>query len=431
MRVVDIIEKKRMGLNLSEVEIKYVIDGYVKGDIPDYQISALLMAIFFQGMSNEEAAFLTKAMLYSGDIIDLSGIKGIKVDKHSTGGVGDKTTLVLGPLVASLGVKLAKLSGRGLGHTGGTIDKMESISGMRIDLSEEQFIRQVNEINIAVAGQTKSLVPADKLLYALRDVTATVPSIPLIASSIMSKKLASGADVICLDVKIGDGAFMKTIEDARELSNIMVSIGKAFNKEVSAFITSMDEPLGLAVGNRLEVKEVIDTLSGNGPVDLVDLCTQIAGYMLYFAKKSNSVEEGVKLAEDNLNNGKALAKFYEFVEAQGGKIEDLDDFINVNEILSFKAKKTGYIKTIKALNIGLASMKLGGGRETKEDSIDPMVGIMLNKKVGDYVNVDDVLCEIYANKKVNEDIYQLLEDAYEITAEKVEKTSIIKEIISS
>jgi len=420
-----------MGLNLSEVEIKYVIDGYVKGDIPDYQISALLMAIFFQGMSNEEAAFLTKAMLYSGDIIDLSGIKGIKVDKHSTGGVGDKTTLVLGPLVASLGVKLAKLSGRGLGHTGGTIDKMESISGMRIDLSEEQFIRQVNEINIAVAGQTKSLVPADKLLYALRDVTATVPSIPLIASSIMSKKLASGADVICLDVKIGDGAFMKTIEDARELSNIMVSIGKAFNKEVSAFITSMDEPLGLAVGNRLEVKEVIDTLSGNGPVDLVDLCTQIAGYMLYFAKKSNSVEEGVKLAEDNLNNGKALAKFYEFVEAQGGKIEDLDDFINVNEILSFKAKKTGYIKTIKALNIGLASMKLGGGRETKEDSIDPMVGIMLNKKVGDYVNRDDVLCEIYANKKVNEDIYQLLEDAYEITAEKVEKTSIIKEIISS
>jgi len=420
-----------MGLNLSEVEIKYVIDGYVKGDIPDYQISALLMAIFFQGMSNEEAAFLTKAMLYSGDIIDLSGIKGIKVDKHSTGGVGDKTTLVLGPLVASLGVKLAKLSGRGLGHTGGTIDKMESISGMRIDLSEEQFIKQVNEINIAVAGQTKSLVPADKLLYALRDVTATVPSIPLIASSIMSKKLASGADVICLDVKIGDGAFMKTIEDARELSNIMVSIGKAFNKEVSAFITSMDEPLGLAVGNRLEVKEVIDTLSGNGPVDLVDLCTQIAGYMLYFAKKSNSVEEGVKLAEDNLNNGKALAKFYEFVEAQGGKIEDLDDFINVNEILSFKAKKTGYIKTIKALNIGLASMKLGGGRETKEDSIDPMVGIMLNKKVGDYVNVDDVLCEIYANKKVNEDIYQLLEDAYEITAEKVEKTSIIKEIISS
>ena len=431
MRVVDIIEKKRMGLNLSEVEIKYVIDGYVKADIPDYQISALLMAIFFQGMSNEEAAFLTKAMLYSGDIIDLSGIKGIKVDKHSTGGVGDKTTLVLGPLVASLGVKLAKLSGRGLGHTGGTIDKMESISGMRIDLSEEQFIKQVNEINIAVAGQTKSLVPADKLLYALRDVTATVPSIPLIASSIMSKKLASGADVICLDVKIGDGAFMKTIEDARELSNIMVSIGKAFNKEVSAFITSMDEPLGLAVGNRLEVKEVIDTLSGNGPVDLVDLCTQIAGYMLYFAKKSNSVAEGVKLAEDNLNNGKALAKFYEFVEAQGGKIEDLDDFINVNEILSFKAKKNGYIKTIKALNIGLASMKLGGGRETKEDSIDPMVGIMLNKKVGDYVNVDDVLCEIYANKKVNEDIYQLLEDAYEITAEKVEKTSIIKEIISS
>ena len=430
MRVVDIIEKKRMGQVLTEKEIDFVISGYVKSEIPDYQISALLMAIFFQGMNNEEAANLTKAMLYSGDIIDLSKISGIKVDKHSTGGVGDKTTLVLGPLVASLGAKLAKLSGRGLGHTGGTLDKMESIPGMRIDLSEEEFINQVNRINIAVAGQTKRLVPADKLLYALRDVTATVPSIPLIASSIMSKKLASGADVICLDVKIGDGAFMKTIEEARELSNIMVAIGKAFDKKVSAFITSMDEPLGHAVGNRLEVKEVIETLSGKGPKDLEDLCVSIAGYMVYYADKAASPDEGIRMAKENLHNGKALAKFYEFINAQGGHIDDLKEFIKVKEIIPFKAQKEGYIKNIKALNIGLASMKLGGGRATKEDDIDPMVGIVLNKKVGDYIKKDEVLLSIYANSNVTDEIYGLLDDAYEIVTKEVKSESIIKEIIS-
>ncbi|MDT8336259.1 MAG: pyrimidine-nucleoside phosphorylase [Candidatus Izemoplasmatales bacterium] len=430
MRVVDIIEKKRDGQILTELEIDFVINGYVKGDIPDYQISALLMAIYFQGMNNEEAASLTKAMLYSGDIIDLSKIAGIKVDKHSTGGVGDKTTLVLGPLVASLGVKLAKLSGRGLGHTGGTLDKMESIPGMRINLSEEEFINQVNKINIAVAGQTKKLVPADKLLYALRDVTATVPSIPLIASSIMSKKLASGADVICLDVKIGDGAFMKTIEEARELSNIMVAIGKAFDKKVSAFITSMEEPLGLAVGNRLEVKEAIETLQGKGPKDLEDLCVTIAGNMVYYANKTESLEEAIKLAKENLRNGKALKKFYEFINSQGGHIEDLEEFVNVKEIIPFKTSKSGYIKNIKALNIGLASMKLGGGRATKEDDIDPMVGIVLNKKVGSKVHKDETLAYIYANKTVNQDIYDLLSDAYEIVSEKIESSDIIKEIIS-
>ena len=430
MRVVDIIEKKRMGQVLTEKEIDFVISGYVKNEIPDYQISALLMAIFFQGMNNEEAANLTKAMLYSGDIIDLSKISGIKVDKHSTGGVGDKTTLVLGPLVASLGAKLAKLSGRGLGHTGGTLDKMESIPGMRIDLSEEEFINQVNRINIAVAGQTKRLVPADKLLYALRDVTATVPSIPLIASSIMSKKLASGADVICLDVKIGDGAFMKTIEEARELSNIMVAIGKAFDKKVSAFITSMDEPLGHAVGNRLEVKEVIETLSGKGPRDLEDLCVSIAGYMVYYADKAASPDEGIRMAKENLHNGKALAKFYEFINAQGGHIDDLEEFIKVKEIIPYKAQKDGYIKNIKALNIGLASMKLGGGRATKEDDIDPMVGIVLNKKVGEHVKKDEVLLSIYANSNVTKEIYDLLDDAYEIVTKEVKSESIIKEIIS-
>ena len=430
MRVVDIIEKKRMGQTLSDEEIGFVINGYVKCVVPDYQISALLMAIFFQGMSDEESASLTKAMLYSGDIIDLGMIDGVKVDKHSTGGVGDKTTLVLGPLVASLGAKLAKLSGRGLGHTGGTLDKMESIPGMRIDLSEKEFINQVNKINMAVAGQTKSLVPADKLLYALRDVTATVPSIPLIASSIMSKKLASGADVICLDVKIGDGAFMKTIDEAKELSRIMVSIGKAFDKKVSAFITSMDEPLGLAVGNRLEVKEAVETLMGKGPKDLEDLCVTIGGYMVYYANQAPSLEEALKMAKENLHNGKALAKFYEFINAQGGKIEDLDNFIEVEEIVPFISTKSGYIKTIKALNIGLASMKLGGGRATKEEEIDPMVGIVLNKKVGDKVEKGETLAFIYRNNKISDEIYSLLEDAYEITKERVEKEDIVKLIIS-
>jgi len=430
MRVVDIIEKKRMGQTLSDEEIGFVIDGYVKGSVPDYQISALLMAIFFQGMSDEESASLTKAMLYSGDIIDLGMIDGVKVDKHSTGGVGDKTTLVLGPLVASLGAKLAKLSGRGLGHTGGTLDKMESIPGMRIDLSEKEFINQVNKINMAVAGQTKSLVPADKLLYALRDVTATVPSIPLIASSIMSKKLASGADVICLDVKIGDGAFMKTIDEAKELSRIMVSIGKAFDKKVSAFITSMDEPLGMAVGNRLEVKEAVETLMGKGPKDLEDLCVTIGGYMVYYANQASSLKEALKMAKENLHNGKALAKFYEFIGAQGGKLDDLDNFIEVEEIMPFISTKSGYIKTIKALNIGLASMKLGGGRATKEEEIDPMVGILLNKKVGDKVDKGETLAFIYRNNKISDEIYSLLEDAYEITQEKVEKEDIVKLIIS-
>lgn len=429
MRVVDIIEKKRMGLALTEKEIDFCIKGYVEHEVPDYQMSALLMAIFFQGMTNEEASYLTKSMLYSGDIIDLSKIKGIKVDKHSTGGVGDKTTLVLGPLVASLGAKLAKLSGRGLGHTGGTLDKMESIPGLRFDLSETEFIDQVNKINMAVAGQTKKLVPADKLLYELRDVTATVPSIPLIASSIMSKKLASGADVICLDVKIGDGAFMKTLEEATELSEIMVAIGKSFNKKVTAFITSMDEPLGYAIGNRLEVVEVIETLNGNGPKDLEDLCVQIAGYMVYYAGQAESLEEATKHAYENLHNGKALAKFYEFIAQQGGHIDNLDKFVEVKNIIPFKAKASGYIKNIKALNIGLAAMKLGGGRAKKDDEIDPNVGIVLNKKVTDEVHVNDTLAYIYANNEVSEEIYDLLATAFAITSEKVAKEDLIKKII--
>lgn len=431
MRMVDIIEKKRNGFELSKNEINEVISGYTNQRIPDYQMSALLMGIYFQGMTDQEAAYLTEAMLHSGDTIDLSKIQGIKVDKHSTGGVGDKTTLVLGPLVASMGGKLAKLSGRGLGHTGGTLDKLESIEGFNIDLSEEAFIQQVNDINIAVAGQTKKLVPADKLLYALRDVTATVPSIPLIASSIMSKKLASGADVICLDVKIGDGAFMKTIEDARQLSRIMVSIGESLNKKVSAFITSMDQPLGFAVGNRLEVKEVIDTLEGHGPKDLETLCVEIAAYMVYDAGLVSSVETGKQMALEHIKNGKALTKFYQFIEAQGGRISDLDNFIEVKEIYHYIAKESGYIESIKALNIGLASMKIGGGRETKEDDIDPSVGIVLKKKIGDYVNQGDVLADVYLNRPISAEVISDLDQAFNLSCESQPETPIILEIIDS
>ena len=430
MRMVDIIERKRMSIANTQEEIQFVINGYVDSSIPDYQVSAWLMAIYFQGMTDKEAFYLTKAMLYSGDIIDLSKIKGVKVDKHSTGGVGDKTTLVLGPLVASVGAKLAKLSGRGLGHTGGTLDKMESVPGLSIDIPEEQFINQVNEINIAVAGQTKKLVPADKLLYALRDVTGTVPSIPLIASSIMSKKLASGADVICLDVKIGDGAFMKTIEDAEKLSRIMVSIGKSFNKNVTAFITNMDQPLGMAIGNRLEIKEVVNTLKGKGPQDLVDLCEDIASYMIYYAEEAESIEEAKALAHKQLNNGEAYAKFLEFIKAQGAKDIDFDNFIEIEEIVPYLAKESGYIKEIKALNIGLVSMKLGGGRETKEDDIDPNVGIILNKKVGDYVEKGDTLLNIYRNKQITEDILTLLDDAYILVDEVVAIPRTIQKIIN-
>ncbi len=430
MRMIDIIEKKRDGFELTEEEIEFVISGYVKGKIPDYQISSWLMAIYFQGMSYEESSFLTKSMLYSGDTIDLSKIKGIKVDKHSTGGVGDKTTLILGPLVAAMGAKLAKLSGRGLGHTGGTLDKLESIDGCSIDLSEEKFIDQVNKLNIAVAGQTGEIVPADKLLYALRDVTGTVSSIPLIASSIMSKKLASGADVICLDVKIGDGAFMKTIEDARILSHTMVEIGALFDKKVIAFLTGMEQPLGMAIGNRLEVKEAIECLSGKGPKDLEELCVEIASYMVFNAEITDTLKKAKDMAKDYLHNGKALAKFYEFIHAQGGRIENLETFVQAKEIIPYKANKSGYIQAIKAHNIGVASMKLGGGRETLDDVIDPMVGILLSHKVGDLVKKGDVLCNLYCNKPLTSDITESLEEAFEISLKEVKIKPIIYEIIN-
>ncbi len=430
MRMVDLIEKKRDGFPLSTEEIEFIIKNYVDGKIPDYQMSSLLMAIYFVGMTNEESSALTKAILNSGETIDLSSVDGIKVDKHSTGGVGDKTTLVLGPLVASCGAKVAKLSGRGLGHTGGTLDKLESIEGLSINIAIDDFIKQVNEIGIAVAGQTAKITPADKMLYALRDVTATVPSIPLIASSIMSKKLASGSDVIVLDVKIGEGAFMKTIEDARELSKIMVKIGTSFGKKVVAFITDMSQPLGYAVGNRLEVKEAIETLKGHGPADLTELCVEIGSYMVYSGGITKTLEEAKVLIQEKLDNHDAYKKQMEMIEYQGGHIADLDTFINVKEIIEIKAEKAGYIKEIDALAIGLGAMKLGAGRETKDDPIDPDVGILLKKKVGDQVAIGETLALLYNNKDNIENVKEEVFNAFVITKEKVKKQSIIFEIIT-
>jgi pyrimidine-nucleoside phosphorylase len=428
--MVDLIEKKRDGLELTKDEINFIISGYTNEEIPDYQISAFLMAVYFKGMTNDESTALTMAMLNSGDKIDLSKIEGIKVDKHSTGGVGDKTTLVLGPLVASAGVKVAKLSGRGLGHTGGTLDKLESIPGMSIDIEIEDFINQVNDIGIAVAGQTANLCPADKLLYALRDVTATVPSIPLIASSIMSKKLASGSDVIVLDVKIGDGAFMKTIEEARELSRVMVGIGTSVGKKVVAFITDMGQPLGYAVGNRLEVIEAVETLRGNGPDDLTELCIEIGSYMVHLAEVTDTLEEARNLIKDQITSNKAIEKQDKLFELQGGKLPDFNDFVHVKEIIEINAQETGYVKDINALTIGVAAMKLGAGRATKNEDVDPDVGIVLNKKVGDSVKKGEVLAHVYNNKPNIDEILLEVQDAFIISDVEVPKIPIIFEIIT-
>ncbi len=429
MRMVDIIEKKRDGHALSKAEIDYFIENYTEGNIPDYQASSLMMAIYFQSMSDEEATHLTEATLNSGDIIDLSAIEGIKVDKHSTGGVGDKTSLVLGPLVAANGAKVAKLSGRGLGHTGGTLDKLESIPGLNVSLSSEAFIEQVNDINIAIAGQTASLAPADKHLYALRDVSGTVPSIPLIAASIMSKKLASGSDVIVLDVKIGEGAFMKTLDDARELSRLMVKIGKNFNKKVTAFITDMSQPLGNAVGNKLEVIEAIQTLQGNGPEDLEELCKEIGSYLIKDAEQAESVDAARSLIENKVESLEARDVFKKLISAQGGEYPDLNDFIKVRDIVAVKSEDAGYVKRLNALDIGLSAMRLGAGRATKEDTIDMDVGIVLNKKVGDKVEEGDVLAYVYNNKDdITEELRTIL-NAFEISESYIEKPPLIIDII--
>ncbi len=429
MRMVDIIEKKRDNHPLSKEEIDFFVQGYTKGDIPDYQMSSLLMAIYYNSMNDEEVTHFTNAVLHSGDIIDLSSIDGIKVDKHSTGGVGDKTTLVLGPLVAACGAKFAKLSGRGLGHTGGTLDKLESIEGFDISLSSEAFIKQVNDINLAVAGQTSSLAPADKELYALRDVTGTVPSIPLIAASIMSKKLASGADVIVLDVKIGKGAFMKTLEDARELARTMVKIGKNFDKKIVAFITDMSEPLGYAVGNKLEVVEAIQTLQGNGPKDLSEISIQIGAHLVHQAGITDTLKEARTMIEEKIASLEASDKFKALVKAQSGVFPDLNDYVKTKGIIAVKSESSGYVHSLDALAIGLSAMRLGAGRATKDAVIDPDVGIVLNKKVGDHVEEGEELAYLYSNKEaINEEVNTVL-DAFEIKDEAVEDNPLIYEII--
>lgn len=429
MRMIDIIEKKRNGKELSTEEINFLIAGYTVGNIPDYQMSAFTMAVYFMGMNDRESTDLATAMLNSGDKMDLSSISGIKVDKHSTGGVGDKTSLVLAPMVASLGINFAKMSGRGLGHTGGTLDKLESIPGFNISVSYEDFLAQVKKIGLAIVGQTGNLTPADKKLYALRDVTATVDSIPLIASSIMSKKLASGANAICLDVKVGSGAFMKNIEDATKLATLMVQIGKNKGRNMTAILTDMDEPLGLAVGNQLEVIEAINTLKGNGPKDLTELCLIIGSYLVLDANKASTLEEARKMLLEQINNGSAFNKLCEMVEAQGGDsnyIKNPNLWTEANEIIPVISDKEGYITYINALEIGLSSMLLGGGRETMADKIDFSVGIVLNKKIDDYVKKGDVLAYVHTNGKNRDIAIKRVFNSFEFGTKKTNKQLILK-----
>ena len=429
MRMIDIIEKKRDGKSLSKEEIEFFIKGYTEGDIPDYQASSLAMAIFFQDMNEEERAALTMAMVNSGDVIDLSKVNGIKVDKHSTGGVGDTTTLVLAPLVAAVGVPVAKMSGRGLGHTGGTIDKLESIDGFHVEISEADFIKLVNEDQVAVIGQTGNLTPADKKLYALRDVTGTVNSIPLIASSIMSKKIAAGADALVLDVKTGNGAFMKTLEDAEALAHAMVSIGNNVGRNTMAIISDMSQPLGRAIGNALELKEAIDTLNGQGPEDLTELVLTLGSQMVVLAERASTLEEARQLLNEAIENGSALDKFKTFLENQGGdaSVVDSPELLPTAEYqIDYKAKSSGVVSELIANEIGVASMMLGAGRQTKEDDIDLSVGIVLNKKVGDNVNEGESLLTIHSNRENVDDVIKKLDESIEIKAQAKTPTLIHK-----
>ncbi len=401
MRTYDIIKKKRDGYALSNEEIRFFIDGYVKGDIPDYQASALCMAIFYKGMNVDETTALTLAIRDSGDVLDFSEINGVRVDKHSTGGVGDKTSLVVAPIVASLGVKVAKMSGRGLGHTGGTVDKLESIEGFKVDLDSKTFIDIVNRVGIAIVGQSATLAPADKMLYALRDVTATVDSMPLIASSIMGKKLAADDDCIVLDVKTGSGSFMKTVAQSKQLVSVMLDIGKKAGKKMLALITDMDIPLGNAIGNALEVKEAIDTLKGNGPRDFTEVCVALASNMLHLAGHG-SEEECEQKVYSAINNGSALNTFIEMVKAQEGNAEWIkrpELFPTARYLRQVKAEKSGYINRVDTEGYGISALLLGAGRNTKEDKIDYSAGIILSKKTGDYVKSGEVLATLYTNDK--------------------------------
>jgi pyrimidine-nucleoside phosphorylase len=432
MRIVDLIEKKRDGKELTKEEISFIIKGYTNGDIPDYQMSALTMAIYFKGMTKQERAQLTMEMVHSGDTIDLSKIEGIKVDKHSTGGVGDTTTLVLGPLVAAVGVPVAKMSGRGLGHTGGTIDKLEAVPGFHVEIENDEFIKLVNQNKIAVIGQSGNLTPADKKLYALRDVTATVDSIPLIASSIMSKKIAAGADAIVLDVKTGSGAFMKDLDDARELARAMVEIGNAVGRKTMAVISDMSQPLGYAIGNALEIKEAIDTLKGEGPEDLHELCLTLGSYMVFLAEKASSLEEARAMLEEVIQNGKALETMKIFLEAQGGDGSVVDDpgkMPQASYKVELEAKEDGYVSEIVADSVGVAAMWLGAGRATKESEIDLAVGLMLNKKIGDAVKKGDSLVTIYTNQKDVEQVKAKLYESIKVTADSVTAPPLVHDTI--
>ena len=433
MRMYDLILKKKQGGELSTDEIRYMIEGFTEGSIPDYQMSAMTMAICFRGMTPHETVDLTLAMRDSGDVLDLSGIKGIKVDKHSTGGVGDKTSLALTPIIAALGVPVAKMSGRGLGHTGGTIDKLECFDGFTTALSEEQFAGNVNTIGIAIAGQPANLAPADKKLYALRDVTATVDQMSLIASSIMSKKLASGSDAIVLDVKTGNGAFMKKLEDSRALAKEMVSIGTMAGKKTVAVITDMDQPLGRAVGNSLEVREAIDTLRGEGPADFKEVVFALGSQMLMLAGRAADEKEARALMEGVIQDGSALDKFAQFVRAQGGDaapVYDTSLLPVAGKTLEVTAKESGYVHRILAEDIGIACMTLGGGRETKESAIDLSVGIILEKKNGNAVSAGEVLATIYGNDDAKmQAAYEKIAHAYEIAKEPAAFVPVVREYI--
>lgn len=432
MRMIDIIEKKRNGKELATEEINFFVKGYTEGTIPDYQASALAMAIYFQDMSDREIADLTMAMVHSGETLDLSAIHGIKVDKHSTGGVGDTTTLVLAPLVAALGVPVAKMSGRGLGHTGGTIDKLESIQGFHVEITTDQFIDLVNREKVAVIGQTADLAPADKKLYALRDVTATVDSIPLIASSIMSKKIAAGADAIVLDVTTGAGAFMKNEEDAIRLAETMVRIGNHVGRKTMAVISDMSQPLGYAIGNALEVKEAIDTLKGEGPDDLTELVLALGSQMVVLAGKATTLEEARNMLKEAIASGAGLAKFKKFVANQGGDpsvIDHPEKLPQAKYAIDLPAITSGYVSQMVADQIGVAAMMLGAGRATKEDKIDFAVGIVLRKKVGDRVEAGEPLATIYANREAVEDVKEKIYDNITIS-DHFEEPKLIHKIIT-
>ena len=400
MRAVDLIQKKRDGQELTANEIKWLVEGYVAGTVPDYQMSAFAMAVYFKGMTTREISDLTMNMVKTGQEFDLSAIDGIKVDKHSTGGVGDKVTLILAPLVASFGVPVAKMSGRGLGHTGGTLDKLEAIKGYQVERSQEDFIKQVQDIGVSVIGQSDQLVKADKLLYALRDVTATVDTIPLIASSVMSKKIAAGADAILLDVTVGEGAFMKTVEEARELAQTMVDLGKAVGRKTVAVITDMSQPLGRAIGNRLEILEAIEILQGKGREDISHFICELAQIMLSLADVEKTVEE----VRQHLENGQALAKFEEMVAAQGGDLEDLYRPVNVAHVVDIPAQESGVISALPAMDFGLYAMRLGAGRAVKTDALDYETGIVFEKKVGDSIQKGEIVAKVYTNGKISSEL---------------------------